>query len=93
MTYARIDENQPAIVKVLVEAGAGVLSLAEVGKGCPDLLVWSPDGEYLLIEIKNPDKPKRDRDLTPAQVKFHSTWKGIINIIETPEQALRLIGR
>jgi len=92
VTYARIDENQPQIVKALRKAGADVLSLAEIGKGCPDLLVWA-GGEYYLVEIKNPDKPIKDRELTPQQVQFHSTWKGIINVIETPEQALRLIGK
>ena len=92
MTYAKIDENQPAIVAALRQAGASVQSLAAVGKGCPDLLIGYA-GENYLAEIKNPDKPKRDRDLTPDQVKWHAEWKGIINVIETKEQALRLIGK
>ena len=37
---ARIDDNQIAIVKALRKAGCSVLSLAAVGNGCPDLLVF-----------------------------------------------------
>ena len=92
MTFARIDQNQPAIVQALRQAGASVQSLAAVGKGCPDLLVGY-EGENYLLEIKNPDVPIKDRELTQDQVKWHSGWNGIINVIETPEQALKLIGK
>ena len=36
---ARIDRNQPEIVKALRQVGAHVTSLAAVGDGVPDLLV------------------------------------------------------
>ena len=84
--------NQALIVQALRDVGASVQSLAAVGKGCPDLLVGY-GGENFLIEIKNPNVPIKDRDLTPDQEKWHANWVGIINIIETPEQALKLIGR
>ena len=90
MTYKRVDENQTAITKTLRKAGASVQSLASVGKGCPDLLVGYGGDNYLL-EIKNPDKPIKDRALTEDQVVWHSTWNGIINIVETAEQALKVV--
>ena len=37
--YAKIDDNQPEIVKALREIGCSVQSLASVGGGCADLLV------------------------------------------------------
>lgn len=82
---ARIDENQPAIVKALESAGALVLSLAAVGKGCADLLVYRA-GRFYLLEVKNPAKPKGDRALTPDQVKWHARWP--VTVVETPEAAL-----
>lgn len=92
MTYARIDANQPQIVQALREAGASVESLAEIGNGCPDLLVGYA-GENYVMEIKNPDMPISKRTLTKDQVAWHAAWKGIINIVETAEQALKVIGK
>lgn len=87
---ARIDENQPEIVKGLRRVGASVQSLAAVGNGCPDLLV-AFEGETYLLEIKNPDVPRNDRELTPEQERWHSEWKGIINVVETLDQAIKVI--
>ena len=92
MTYKRIDANQNSIVKALRDANASVQSLAKIGNGCPDLLVGYASANY-LIEIKNPDMPINKRNLTPDQKKWHCEWAGIINVIETPEEALRLIGK
>jgi len=88
----RVDRNQPMIVKGLRQIGASVQSLATMGGGCPDLLVGY-QGENYLMEIKDPDAPKNKRDLTPDQVKWHAEWKGIINVVETLDEAFRVIGR
>jgi len=80
------------IVKGLRQIGASVQSLATMGGGCPDLLVGY-QGENYLMEIKDPDAPKNKRDLTPDQVKWHAEWKGIINVVETLDEAFRVIGR
>ena len=37
---AKIDDNQAVIVKALRKAGCEVMSLAAIGNGCPDLLVY-----------------------------------------------------
>jgi len=92
VTYKRVDMNQTLIVQTLRDAGASVQSLAAIGKGCPDLLVGYASENY-LVEIKNPNMPISKRNLTEDQQKWHSAWVGIINVIETPEQALRLIGK
>lgn len=86
----RIDENQPGIVKALRSIGCSVLSLASIGKGCPDLLVRRSE-RLFLIEVKNPTKPKADRQLTPAEREWIDAWGGPVHIIETAEQAIELV--
>ena len=92
--FARTDENQPTIVKVLRKHGCDVLILAAVGNGCPDLLVSRPyyPHHYFLLEVKNPDKPIADQQLTPDQVEFHAKWKGPIHIVKTVDEALDAVG-
>lgn len=51
MRAAKIDSTHKAIVEALRKAGAGVQSLAPVGKGCPDLLV-SYRQRWHVIECK-----------------------------------------
>jgi hypothetical protein len=87
---ARIDANQPLIVEALREAGASVLSLSPMGGGCPDLLVGK-DGRNYLMEIKDPTKKPSQRTLTPDEFEFHGLWRGIIHVVETVEEALKLI--
>ena len=102
---ARTDGNQQAIVSALREAGASVEILAQCGKGVPDLLVGVPSTEFffqgqrvflernnLLLEVKDPSKPKSDQKLTPDQERWHANWKGQVAVVYTVEDALRVIG-
>jgi hypothetical protein len=43
---AKTDANQAEIVAALRAHGCETLSLAPMGNGCPDLLVWTPHGLY-----------------------------------------------
>jgi len=88
---AKIDENQPKIVKALYQAGCDVQTLAAVGKGCPDLLV-SIGGKNYLLEIKDGDKPPSARRLTPDQVEWHRKWRGQVDIVRTVDEALKAVG-
>jgi hypothetical protein len=72
---ARVDDNQPSIVKALRKMGATVELLHQVGSGCPDLLVGFRQ-RTILIELKDGDKAPSDRRLTPDQLKWHSEWRG-----------------
>ncbi len=47
----RVDDNQREIVKALRAVGACVQSLAEIGQGCPDLLVFYKPQPYWLVYI------------------------------------------
>lgn len=84
---ARVDANQPAIVKALRGAGCSVLHLHELGHGRPDICVGLRGINY-LFEIKDPTKPKNQRELTDDEKAIHYTWRGQINVIESAEDAL-----
>lgn len=86
----RIDANQPEIVKALRLAGATVLSLAPVGNGCPDLLIGKGNIN-ILAEIKDSNQPVSKRKLTDDERAFHASWLGQVAVVETAEQALKLI--
>jgi hypothetical protein len=92
MTYARVDANQAAIVSALRKIGAFVQSLAEIGKGCPDILVCFR-GIWAVMEIKDGTKPPSARRLTPDEVKWHQAALqcGPVHVVESVEQAIQII--
>ncbi len=90
-TAAKIDRNQPGIVRALRSVGATVTSLAAVGKGCPDILVGRHGVNYLL-EIKDGEKIPSKRKLTPAEQAWHDMWKGQVSMVKNEDEALRAIG-
>jgi hypothetical protein len=81
---AKIDENQAAIKEALEAAGCAVQSLAGVGLGVPDLLVWRD--RYYLIECKAGSK------FTPAQKKWHAEWPGPAFVANSVADALLIVG-
>lgn len=85
----RADANQPEIVAALRKVGCKVALTFTAGQGFPDLVV-DFNGRTVLLEIKDPTKPKSDRQLTPAQKDFHAAWTGPIFVVETPEEAVRV---
>jgi hypothetical protein len=91
---AKVDANHAEIVKALRSAGCGVLDLSAVGNGCPDLLVTLAVHPFdaVLLEVKDANKPPSARKLTPAQEKFHRTWRGPLRVVTTPAEALAAVG-
>lgn len=91
---AKVDSNHGEIVKALREAGCGVLSLAAIGKGCPDLLAHGPSYPWPLhlLEIKDGSRPPSDRKLTKDQQDFHAKWKGPIHVVSSVGEALFALG-
>lgn len=51
---AKVDQNHGEIVAALIARGWLVLSLASMGRGVPDLLVWHPRSGFDLVEVKMP---------------------------------------
>lgn len=88
---AKVDANQAEIVAALRRAGATVQSLAEIGDGCPDLLVGRA-GKTLLIEIKDGAQPPSKRQLTEDQLRWHGDWRGgALAVVCDVESALRAL--
>lgn len=91
---AKRDANHGEIVDALRSAGCGVVDLAAVGAGVPDLLVCGPVYPFPahLLEIKDGGKPPSARRLTPDQERFHAAWKGEIHVVTSVDEALRVMG-
>lgn len=88
---AKIDRNQPDIVKALRYAGATVQPIHTIGKGCPDLLVGFR-GENYILEIKDGSKPPSQRELTDDEKKWIENWKGKARVVSTIDEALDAVG-
>ncbi len=85
MRAARIDRNHGEIVAAFRKAGWSVLSLAPMGRGCPDLLVSHPSVSRLyLVEVKRP-KGK----LTKDQVKFQQAFP--VMVVRSVEDVVAVI--
>lgn len=87
---AKIDANQPEIVKALRKVGATVQTLAAVGKGVPDLLV-AKGGYLCLMEVKDGSKPPSARKLTPDQIKWHGAWASPVYVVTSIDEALEVL--
>ncbi len=97
MRASRVDENQAALVKTLRECGVTVQHLHSVGQGCPDIICgvfdrFSGERRNYLFEIKDAAKVPSAKLLTPAQQKWHGDWSGQVAVVETADQALRIMG-
>jgi len=86
----KIDSNQGEIVAALRKIGCSVTSLADVGKGCPDLLVGLA-GKNFLIEVKDGQKPPSAQKLTSDQESWHKVWQGQVKVITNVNDALDLV--
>ena len=90
----RVDANQAEIVEALRDIGAGVAVTSDLGNGFADIVVgWQ--GNNWLFEIKDFSKPPSARRLTPAEKKFHDTWRvhGQIDVITSFDDALQYLTR
>lgn len=94
MTYRvrKIDANQNEIVKHLRQCGVSVAITSSLGNGFPDIVCSTAQGINYLFEIKDPSKPPSQRKLTEDEKMFKDNWKGQYDIIETYEDALKIMG-
>ena len=86
-----VDANQAEIVSMLRTVGCSVQPLHRVGQGCPDLLVGY-QGQNLLMEVKDGQKPPSARKLTPPEAAWHETWRGQVVTVSSVREALEAIG-
>lgn len=82
--FAKIDANHKAVTAAFRALGCSVVSLASVGKGCPDIAVGVA-GRNLLVEIKSSSKISHRvgaKILTPDQIAFKENWRGSIIYVD-----------
>ena len=79
----RRDCNHAEIRDGLRKCGFHVTDLADLGKGVPDLLSVTKDGQAILLEVKIPGEK-----LTPAEERYHAEYPGPIYIVRSVEQAI-----
>ena len=93
---AKVDKNQPEIVKALRELGVSVVPLHAVGSGCPDLL-WGWRNKIGLIEVKDETgrSTAKYRDLakclTKDQHRFHFEFQGPIDVVCNSDEAIAAV--
>lgn len=81
-------------MKALRAAGCLVQQITQ-GDGVPDLIVCTPRGRLLLIEVKDGAKPPSDRKLKPAQVAWHAIWapRAPVFVCLSPADALAAVAQ
>ncbi|HET9267374.1 MAG TPA: hypothetical protein VFO31_04395 [Vicinamibacterales bacterium] len=82
----KVDGNHAEIVAAFRACGWSVTSLAQVGAGCPDLVVGRA-GRNLLVEVKRPKAV-----LTPDETAWHAAWRGQVCIVRTVADVIALSG-
>lgn len=83
--HGRIDETQTEIVRALRGIGAFVQSLADVGNGCPDLLV-SFRGKWFVFEVKSPGGK-----LTPDEARWHNEARAFVFVVFGAGEAIKIL--
>ena len=79
MRNARVDRNQPEIVKAFRGLGWTVLIISQL-KNCCDIIV-SKGGRTICIEIKDGEKPPSAQKLTEGELGFMKGWQGEYMIV------------
>lgn len=88
---AKIDANQPSVVKAFRRMGCTVECLHTQGKGFPDLLVGI-SGINALVEVKDGSLVPSERRLTADQEQWHEEWRGQKpHIVESENDAVKLV--
>ncbi len=86
---AKVDRNQPEIVKGLRALGCSVLITSQL-KNCFDILVGK-DGCNIAIEIKDGEKPSCQRKLTEGEQKFSDGWRGNYAVANDLQEAIKIV--
>lgn len=87
----KVDSNHKAIREALESAGASVQSMANLGRGCPDLLVGLR-GQNFVLEVKDGSIPPSKRKLTEHEANWIHTWRGQVDVVYNAQDALACVG-
>lgn len=85
---AKVDTNQPEIVKLFRKLGWSVLIISQL-KNCADIIV-SKNKRTIIIEIKDGSLvPSRQR-LTEGEEKFMKSWQGEYRIVNCVDDVISI---
>jgi hypothetical protein len=90
---AKVDKNQPKIVKALRNVGACVILTHQLKNAFDCLVVYK--GEIYIVEIKDGDLPPSSKKLTSGEEKCKESIEladGIYHIIYSIKDAFKMIG-
>lgn len=91
MRIKKVDNNQKSLVAQIRKIpGISVAHTHTVGNGFVDV-VCGFRGKNYLFEIKDPSKPPSKKKLTEDEQKFHDSWNGSVNIVETIDDVLEIL--
>jgi hypothetical protein len=85
----RTDNNTHEIRETAERFGYFYLDTHVIGRGFPDSIIAKPrlgSWEIYFLEIKS----AKGR-LSPAEQKFHAKYPGLVHIVRTPEDVMKLI--
>jgi len=85
---ARIDDNQPEIVKEFRKLGWYVLIISQL-KNCCDIMV-SKNGRTIAVEIKDGQKPPSQQKLSAGELKFKDEWQGEYSLVTCIDDIVKL---
>ena len=83
----RTDANHADIRDGLREAGYIVIDTSHIGNGYPDLTVRIGCKLPILLEVKDPAKPKSAQALTDKEVEFFDLFLPICYVVTSVESA------
>lgn len=89
----RTDSNHKTIIEGLRAVGVEVQSLADLGRGAPDVLCAFRN-QWYVAELKDGSLSPSKRALTEAERAWHEKFgrKAPVHIWNSLEEALRAIG-
>jgi hypothetical protein len=92
MRRSRVDANHRAVTIALRGVGCSVLSIVPLRKG-GDLVVATPGFQKrtLIMEVKDGEKTLSRRRLTEDEETFRKNWKGEWHVVESVDDALRIV--
>ena len=83
--HGKVDANHAEIVAALRGIGAHVQSIANIGDGCPDLLV-SFRGKWFVFEVKSPGGK-----LTPDEARWHNEARASVFVVFGAGEAIKIL--
>ena len=87
-----IDSNHTEIVDTFRSLGCIVTSTTCVKRFCDMVVAYK--GLYLLVEVKDGEKPPSQRKLTPKEQEYHLEVASVgckVHIIKSNKEAINLI--